>query len=421
MTRLIACVFLVLLVLTGCQTASETELDWFKGNLHTHTLWSDGDDFPEQITAWYEANGYSFMAISDHNTIADSERWLTIPKGTVRFETFERYLEASPEGWVEWEQGADTVRVRLKTWEEYAQRFQKPDSFLMMRAEEVTDRVEGKPIHVNATNIAEYIEPQGGQSVVEVMQNNVNAILDQGERLQQRVMPHINHPNFGWAIRADELALIDGERFFEVFNGHPAVFNHGDSLRHGTEKMWDVVNTIRLGDGRPMMFGIGTDDAHHYQENAPSRANVGRGWVMVRTSELTSDAVLEAMDSGHFYASSGVSLQDVSFDGTRYHVSVQPEDGASYTIEYFGTNADHDPTPIAVTDPDTGDLITYRYSDEVGRLLQRTDGIEATFEVTDEFLYVRARVTSDQVMDRPVMDMERQRAWTQPVRPGQSP
>lgn len=418
MTRLIPGVFLLLFVLIGCQTASEAELKWFKGNLHTHTLWSDGDEFPEQVTAWYVANGYAFLAISDHNTIADSERWLTIPQNNARFETFERYLEESPEDWVEWKQGTDTVRVRLKTWEEYAQRFQKPDSFLMMRAEEVTDRFDGKPIHVNATNIAEYIAPQSGESVVDVMQNNVNAILDQGVRLQQRVMPHINHPNFGWAIRADELALIDGERYFEVFNGHPAVFNYGDSLRHGTEKMWDVVNTIRLRDGRPMMFGIGTDDAHHYQEVSSSRANVGRGWVMVRSSELTSDAVLKAMDEGHFYASSGVSLEEVSFDGARYHISVDQEDGVAYTIEFFGTNANHDPSPVAVTDPETGELITYRYSDEVGRLLQQTTGPEAVFEVTDAFLYVRARVTSDEVMDHPVKEMEWQRAWTQPVRPG---
>lgn len=26
---------------------------WWKGNLHTHSLWSDGDDFPEMIACWY--------------------------------------------------------------------------------------------------------------------------------------------------------------------------------------------------------------------------------------------------------------------------------------------------------------------------------------------------------------------------------
>ena len=406
----------LLLVLSSCDVAPDAQ--WYRGNLHTHTFWSDGDDFPEQVTQWYVDNGYAFLAISDHNTIADGEKWLTIPESHARYTTFQRYLESSPDGWVEWEQMPDTVRVRLKTWDEYSARFQDPDAFLMMRAEEVTDRFEGKPIHINATNVAEYIEPLHGESVVEVMQNNVNAILSQGERLQRRVMPHVNHPNFIWGIRADELAQVDGERFFEVYNGHPSVFNYGDSLRHGTEKMWDVINTIRLRDGRPLMFGIGTDDSHHYQELAPGRANVGRGWVMVQAPSLDADAVLKAMDDGHFYASSGVALSGTTFDGERYSVAVDAEAGVTYTIEFYGTNANHDPAPVAVNDPETGELITYRYSDDVGRLLQRTTGTEASFQVTDEMLFVRARIVSDKVMANPVVEGETEKAWAQPVLPG---
>jgi hypothetical protein len=36
---------------------------WFKGNLHTHSLWSDGNDFPEMIASWYRDNGYQFLAL----------------------------------------------------------------------------------------------------------------------------------------------------------------------------------------------------------------------------------------------------------------------------------------------------------------------------------------------------------------------
>ena len=31
---------------------------WYKGNLHTHSLWSDGNDFPEMICQWYKSHGY---------------------------------------------------------------------------------------------------------------------------------------------------------------------------------------------------------------------------------------------------------------------------------------------------------------------------------------------------------------------------
>ena len=33
---------------------------WWKGNLHTHSYWSDGDDYPEMIADWYKTNGYHF-------------------------------------------------------------------------------------------------------------------------------------------------------------------------------------------------------------------------------------------------------------------------------------------------------------------------------------------------------------------------
>lgn len=39
---------------------------YFKGNLHTHSLWSDGDDFPEMIADWYKTKGYDFF--SPHGT-----------------------------------------------------------------------------------------------------------------------------------------------------------------------------------------------------------------------------------------------------------------------------------------------------------------------------------------------------------------
>ncbi|NND80278.1 MAG: histidinol-phosphatase, partial [Maribacter sp.] len=34
-------------------TKKEEALQWFKGNLHTHSYWSDGDEFPEVIMEWY--------------------------------------------------------------------------------------------------------------------------------------------------------------------------------------------------------------------------------------------------------------------------------------------------------------------------------------------------------------------------------
>ena len=43
-------------------------------------MWSDGDDYPEQIAKWYKDQGYHFLALSDHNTLQVGERWVDVMK-----------------------------------------------------------------------------------------------------------------------------------------------------------------------------------------------------------------------------------------------------------------------------------------------------------------------------------------------------
>src|SRR5690606_25370345 len=139
------------------------------------------------------------------------------------------------------------------------------------------------PIHINVTHIRELIRPQGGTNVVDVMQRNINAVLEQRERTGQPMFPHINHPNFGWAITAEELMQVQGERFFEVYNAHPAVHNEGAALPAGVDRVWDIILAWRLEIlDLPIIYGIAVDDSHHYHQWATNRSNPGSGWVMVR-------------------------------------------------------------------------------------------------------------------------------------------
>ncbi|MCH8277150.1 MAG: histidinol-phosphatase, partial [Bacteroidetes bacterium] len=325
-------------LLASCGESNQTS--WKRGNLHPHSFWSDGDDFPESILAWYRDNGYDFVAISDHNTLADTNRWIQFDTTSSRYPTFVEYVERFGSAWVESEIAGDSVSVRLKRFEEYKSLFDDPGHFLVIRAEEITDRFEDKPIHVNATNIDEFIAPQGGSSVLDVMQRNVNAVLEQRERTGRPMIPHINHPNFGWAIGALELAALEGERFIEVYNGHPAVHNEGDSTRPSVENMWDIANTVRALEGRALLLGLAIDDAHNYQEQALNRSNTGRGWIMVETDRLTASALIESMEAGSFYASSGVTLEHIEQDAAGITISVSAEEGVEYRIAFIGTLPD---------------------------------------------------------------------------------
>src|SRR5690606_18876287 len=234
--------------------------NWYKGNLHTHSLWSDGDDFPEMIINWYKTQGYDFVALSDHNIIAEGEKWVTMAESST---AFKKYLQMFGEEWVEYKK--DTAfHVRLKTYDEFKKLLEVPGKFLIIKSEELTDRFEKKPIHINATNIHEMIEPQHGNSVYEVMQNNIDAINEQRNRTGKIIMPHVNHPNFVWAVTAEDIINLKGDKLFEIYNGHPLVHNYGDSIHAGTEEMWDIILAERLSSGKDIMYGIAVDDAHNY-------------------------------------------------------------------------------------------------------------------------------------------------------------
>ncbi len=296
---------------------------WYKGNLHTHTINSDGDSSPDEVTRWYKEHRYDFLVLTDHN-----------------------YLTS-----------VDGLNALLGAAEK----------FLVVRGEEVTDRFEKKPIHVNALNPKQLVEPQGGSSVLETLQRNVDAIRRAG------AAPSVNHPNFGWAITADDLRRLQNDRLFELYNGHPQVNNLGGGGSPSLEQVWDIC----LSSGR-QLFGIAVDDAHYFKRFAPELSNPGRGWVGVRARELSAEALMEALERGDFYASTGVVLGEVVRAAGDLRVEIKTAGPLKYTTEFIGEN---------------------------GKVLKTTFENPASYTLAAGDRYARARVTAS----------SGEIAWTQPV------
>jgi hypothetical protein len=381
------------------------------------------------IVDFYARRGYQFLALSDHNTLSQGTRWVDVGRVETRagrdknpsIDPMARYRERFGPDWVETRMGGDTGKtpqVRLKPLGEYRTLFERPGQFLLIQGEEITDRFETKPIHMNASNLAETIKPQGGTSVPDVMERNLAAADEQAKRLGQPILTHVNHPNFGYAITAEELAMVTREQFFEVYNGHPDVHHTGDATHVGIERMWDIINTLRIGEmNAAPVYGLANDDSHHYHTGNTGSAP-GRGWIQVRARFLTPEAIIHALETGDFYASSGVTLQAVDFDTSArtLTVAVAPEAGATYRIEFVGTRAGYDRTRKPVTDAKGQPLaVTQRYSDEIGAVLSAVDGPTGAYTLQGDELYVRAVVTSSQPPSRPSYKDQLARAWTQPV------
>ena len=71
-------------------------LRWYKGNLHTHSHWSDGNDYLESIAVWYRDREYDFLSFTDHNVLADSEKWVDIEKTAGVVKVFDKLQTLYP-------------------------------------------------------------------------------------------------------------------------------------------------------------------------------------------------------------------------------------------------------------------------------------------------------------------------------------
>lgn len=240
-----------------------------------------------------------------------------------------------------------------------------PGQFAVLGGEEVTDSFSGKPVHTIGLNNTTAIQPQQGASVVETINNDFAAVRQAGG------LPYIAHPNYGFVLTADDLRNMSGSSLFEIYNAHPVVNNVGDATHPSVEAMWDDV----LSGGR-LLYGVAADDEHNL--NKVGGALPGRAWVMVKASGLSADAITQALERGDFYASTGVTLQDYQVSATSVSITVDQTASGPTTIDFIGKN---------------------------GRLLQRSNDAQATYQFTGGEMYVRAKVTNAAGLA----------AWTQPV------
>jgi hypothetical protein len=371
-------------------------MHWYKGNIHTHSLWSDGGAYPEQVADWYKSHGYNFLAVSDHNTLLEGERWVPAMDNKAGTAGLERY-RAKFGATIDERTSAGQVRIRLKTLSELKAMFEHPGEFLLLPSEEISNWFDGLQVHLNVLNAQQVIAPPGGKTVGEILQRSIDAATAQQKATGVPMLVQVNHPNFTFALNADHLAEMNDARFFEVYNGHFGVANRGKEGVPDTDRIWDLALTRRLDElHKPLLYGLASDDTHDYQQLGLNLATPGQGWLMVRAAKLTPAALIEAMNAGQFYASTGVTLRDVTWNGKTLAVAIEPEAGVEYTTQFIGTQ-----------------------NGEVGKVLAESKGPHASYAATGDEVYVRAKVISSKRKAHPtVADDAIECAWVQPVRPG---
>lgn len=142
-------------------------------------------------------------------------------------------------------------------------------------------------LHVNA---AGRVEPDADrQTVIDEIMGDDGAFV---------IMAHPNwHRDFNH-LPQTSLETLDGYIGIEIYNG---VIERLPGSPYATDR-WDQL----LGQGR-RVWGFANDDSH-------AVGDVELGWNVVLTSQRSSEAILDALKRGAFYASTGIAFEKIEVD-----------------------------------------------------------------------------------------------------------
>ena len=245
---------------------------YFKTNLHAHSTVSDGRLTPQQVKDAYKAHGYSILCLTDHNVAADHsdmnepdflmltgvEVNTQVSDSATRKRTYHLNLIAK--------------RPDL-LWQPWPCRKPYPDAAPYLEK-------------VVADNMSDEYSPE-----------NANAIIAEANR--QGYLVFYNHPE--WSLQDyTDYAPLKGLWGMELCNYSSQTAGYND--RDNDMVYRDLCN---LGN---RVVPLGTDDCH-------STRDLCGAWAMIGAKKLEYGSVIEAMERGDLYASTGPEIHSLTLDG----------------------------------------------------------------------------------------------------------
>lgn len=250
---------------------------FWRGNLHTHSNLSDGVLDPVEVCRRYKAEGYDFLALTDHFV------------GRYGYPI------------------ADTLPFR-------------DNSFTTILGAELHSgaMANGELWHLLAVGLPADFAPSHSPDFDPV--DGQESAADLAHRAREAgAFVAIAHPHWS-GLTLDDARGIEAAHAVEIYNHGSAVeCDRGDGVQ-----MLDLL----LTDGR-RLTAVATDDAHFA---GPDHFG---GWVMVRAEANEPEALLAALKAGLFYSSQGPELRDIRIEGGTLVVETTP--AASVIVQGRGT------------------------------------------------------------------------------------
>ncbi|MBQ6997085.1 MAG: PHP domain-containing protein [Oscillospiraceae bacterium] len=273
-------------------------LPFYKANLHCHSTASDGEFTPEELKAAYQAKGYSIIAYTDHevmvpHTELNDDHFLAL--SGYETEIMSDYpLDSS----FKYRQ---TCHICLIAPEPDARQVYWTNVY-------VTKMLRDKHPELVATyadvpDTKRVFSPEGISDLMQTARRNGFFVT-------------YNHPYW---------SLVD-YKMLSAYHGMHAleIYNHGCAMGGYDEYDPQLMDAMLRGGQR--VYFVAADDNHG------SRSRFG-GWCMICAEKLEYRAVMNALHSGHFYASTGPQIKELWFEDGQLHISCSP---AAKIVASFG-------------------------------------------------------------------------------------
>ncbi len=245
---------------------------WLKGNIHSHTTFSDGNWTADEMKMEYKRHGYDFLAVTDHDFYTDT-------------------------------------------------RALSDDTFTMVQGFELWgNATNGKDIHIHFL-WADAIDGIKPNTRVALPERNGKVCMDFCYRMREKgAYVMLNHPHWS-LLTSPEIEDENPYHAVEIMNyATEWLENMGDGTVFWTEML---LRGCKL-------WGGGSDDNHNHHAKAGSdqvdnlKCDSFGGWTMVKARDRSPQAIMEAMMSGSFYTSTGPEIYDFYVEDDMVHVVCSP-------------------------------------------------------------------------------------------------
>ncbi|MGR3660910.1 MAG: PHP domain-containing protein [Paracoccaceae bacterium] len=252
--------------------------NFFRGNLHTHSTCSDGLLDPAEVCRRYQAEGYDFIALTDH--FVGLFDYPVTDTNTCRNTKFTTLF------------GAELHSGEMEN---------------------------GNLWHILAIGLPLDFTPPDAPHFKAIKGSETGASLAQRAR-DAGAFIAIAHPHWSGMTRGDARTITAAHAV--------EIYNHGCVVDNDRGESFLTLEHM-LSEGRRLNL-IAADDAHF---NTPDHFG---GWVMVKATENTPEALLASLKAGTYYASTGPQIHDIRI--SEHSVEIECSSAATVIMMGEGTS-----------------------------------------------------------------------------------